>query len=160
MQSSSPNFARRGGPLRRGYADHRRNAEENMAEKLEGSPGRKKPDAATIGHNLSKIKKDGQPVSLALEPTIDILARVAARPKPPFCVGFAAETDDVVPNAEAKRRSKNVPLLVANRAQDALGSDENQVTLIDQDGAHPLPRMDKVSLARRLVAEVAARLSS
>ena len=87
-----------------------------------------------------------------------ILAAVAARPKPPFCVGFAAETDDVVPNAEAKRRAKKVPLLIANRAQDAMGSDQNEVTLLDERGAHPLPRMDKLALARRLVAEIASRL--
>ena len=106
----------------------------------------------------SKVKKSGQPTTLALKPTVDILAAVAARPKPPFCVGFAAETDDVVPNAEAKRRAKKVPLLIANRAQDALGSDQNEVTLIDEQGAHPLPRMDKLALARRLVTEIASRL--
>ena len=105
-----------------------------------------------------KLKKDGKPMTLALKPTSDILATIAARPKPPFCVGFAAETDDVVQNAEAKRRSKKVPLLVANRAQDAMGSDQNEVTLLDERGAHPLPRMDKLALARRLVAEIASRL--
>ena len=115
-------------------------------------------DYAPATAQSSKIKKDGKPVSLALEPTVDILARVAARPKPPFCVGFAAETDDVLGNAEAKRRSKKLPLLVANRAQDAIGSDENEVTLLDERGRHALPRMDKLALARRLVAEVAARL--
>ena len=106
----------------------------------------------------SKVKKSGQPTTLALKPTVDILAAVAARPKPPFCVGFAAETDDIVKNAEAKRRSKRVPLLIANRAQDAMGSDQNEVTLIDERGSHPLPRMDKLALARRLVAEIASRL--
>jgi phosphopantothenoylcysteine decarboxylase / phosphopantothenate---cysteine ligase len=106
----------------------------------------------------SKLKKNGERMTLALKPTSDILAAVAARPKPPFCVGFAAETDDIVRNAEAKRRSKKVPLLIANRAQDAMGSDENEVTLLDERGAHPLPRMDKLALARRLVAEIASRL--
>ena len=61
-------------------------------------------------------------------------------------------------NAEAKRRRKKLPLLVANRAQDAMGQDQNEVTLLDDAGAHPLPRMDKLALARRLVAEIAARL--
>jgi phosphopantothenoylcysteine decarboxylase/phosphopantothenate--cysteine ligase len=106
----------------------------------------------------SKVKKNGKSTTLALKPTVDILATVAARLKPPFCVGFAAETDDVVRNAEAKRRAKKVPLLIANRAQDAMGSDENEVTLIDERGTHPLPRMDKLALARRLVAEIASRL--
>ncbi|HEY2863886.1 MAG TPA: bifunctional phosphopantothenoylcysteine decarboxylase/phosphopantothenate--cysteine ligase CoaBC [Casimicrobiaceae bacterium] len=115
-------------------------------------------DYAPADVRTSKLKKDGKPVTLALQPTVDILAAVAARPKPPFCVGFAAETDDVVQNAEAKRRKKKLPLLIANRAQDALGSDQNEVTLLDERGAHPLPRMDKLALARRLVAEIASRL--
>jgi phosphopantothenoylcysteine decarboxylase / phosphopantothenate---cysteine ligase len=106
----------------------------------------------------SKLKKKDAPLGIALKPTVDILARVAARPKPPFCVGFAAETDDVEGNAEAKRRRKNVPLLIANRAQDALGQDENEVTLLDDVGAHRLPRMGKLALARRLVSEIAQRL--
>ena len=83
---------------------------------------------------------------------------VAARTKPPFCVGFAAESQDVERFAEDKRRRKNLPLIVANRAQDALGSDANEVVLLDDRGAHPLPRMDKLALARRLVAEIAQRL--
>jgi phosphopantothenoylcysteine decarboxylase/phosphopantothenate--cysteine ligase len=106
----------------------------------------------------SKVKKSAERMTLALKPTVDILASVAARPKPPFCVGFAAETDNVMQNAETKRRSKKVPLLIANRAQDALGNDQNEVTLLDERGAHPLPRMDKLALARTLVAEIASRL--
>ena len=108
--------------------------------------------------HASKLKKSAQPLTLALKPTVDILAGVAARPKPPYCVGFAAETNNVNENAESKRRSKKIPLLVANRAQDALGKDENEVTLLDDAGAHPLPRMGKLALARRLVAEIAQRL--
>jgi len=106
----------------------------------------------------SKIKKSDAAMTMELKPTVDILARVAARPKPPFCVGFAAETDDVTGNAEAKRRRKKVPLLIANRAQDALGQDENEVTLLDDRGAQPLPRMGKLALARVLVGEIANRL--
>ena len=115
-------------------------------------------DYAPAAPEKSKIKKTAAPRSLALKPTVDILARVAARRKPPFCVGFAAETDDVTENAEAKRRKKKVPLLVANRAQDVFGQDENEVALVDARGVHPLPRMHKLALARRLVAEIAARL--
>jgi len=105
-----------------------------------------------------KLKKSKENLTLTLQPTLDILATVAAQRNRPFCVGFAAESHDVEQLAEAKRKRKNLPLLVANRAQDALGSDENEVTLLDDAGAHPLPRMDKLALARRLVAEIAARL--
>ena len=106
-----------------------------------------------------KIKKSDETVTIALKPTTDILATVAARPNPPFCVGFAAESHDVVRLADEKRRRKRLPLIVANRAQDALGSDANEITLLDDAGAHPLPRMDKLALARRLVAEIARRLA-
>jgi phosphopantothenoylcysteine decarboxylase/phosphopantothenate--cysteine ligase len=105
-----------------------------------------------------KIKKSGDTLTVTLEPTTDILATVAARPNPPFCVGFAAESHDVVRLADEKRRRKRLPLIVANRAQDALGSDANEITLLDDAGAHPLPRMNKVALARRLVSEIARRM--
>ena len=106
-----------------------------------------------------KVKKRDAPMSIALEPTVDILATVAARADAPFCVGFAAESHDVVRHGEEKRKRKKLALLVANRAQDALGADHNEVTILDDAGAHALPRMDKLALARRLVAEIAARLT-
>lgn len=106
----------------------------------------------------SKLKKKDEALTLSLKPTVDILATVAARGRAPFCVGFAAESQDVENLGEEKRRHKKLPLLIANRAQDALGSDENEVTLLDDAGAHPLPRMNKLALARRLVAEIARRL--
>jgi phosphopantothenoylcysteine decarboxylase/phosphopantothenate--cysteine ligase len=115
-------------------------------------------DYAPAETRTTKLKKGEEPLTLTLKPTPDILAAVAARPKPPFCVGFAAETDAVNENAEAKRRRKKLPVLVANRVQDALGQDHNEVTLLDDAGAHPLPRMEKLALARRLVSEIAARL--
>ena len=106
-----------------------------------------------------KLKKDGAPLTIELAPTVDNLATVAARPNPPFCVGFAAETHEVERNAEKKRRRKKVPLLVANRAQDTFGNDDNEVTLLDDTGAHPLPKMNKLMLARRLVAEIGERIA-
>jgi phosphopantothenoylcysteine decarboxylase / phosphopantothenate---cysteine ligase len=105
-----------------------------------------------------KIKKADAPLIITLTPTVDILATVAARPDAPYCVGFAAESHDIERHAEEKRRRKKLPLVVANRAQDALGADDNEVTLFDDAGAHPLPRADKLTLARRLVAEIARRL--
>ena len=106
-----------------------------------------------------KLKKSKDALTLTLKPTLDILATVAARANPPFCVGFAAESHDVERFAEEKRKRKKLPLLIANRAQDALGNDANEVTLLDDAGAHPLPRMDKLALARRLVTEIARRFA-
>jgi phosphopantothenoylcysteine decarboxylase/phosphopantothenate--cysteine ligase len=105
-----------------------------------------------------KLKKRDDALTLKLKPTVDILASVASRPSPPFCVGFAAESHEVVAFGEEKRKRKKLPLLVANRAQDALGSDDNEVTLLDDHGAHALPRMSKALLAQRLVEEIAKRL--
>ena len=117
-------------------------------------------DYAPAQTHASKLKKSDRSLTLTLQPTVDILASVAARRDAPYCVGFAAETNDVNENAEAKRRRKKVPLLIANRAQDTLGQDDNEVTLLDDAGAHALPRMGKLALARRLVAEIAQRFAS
>ena len=108
--------------------------------------------------HAEKLKKSSDVLTLTLRPTLDILATIAARANAPFCVGFAAESHDVERLGEEKRRRKGLPLLIANRAQDALGSDTNEVTLLDNAGAHRLPRMDKLALARRLVSEIARRL--
>lgn len=110
--------------------------------------------------HAQKVKKKSEPMSIALEPTVDILATVAARANAPFCVGFAAESHDVAKLGEEKRRRKKLAMLVANRAQDAMGADDNEVTILDDDGAHALPRMDKLALARRLVGEIAARMKA
>jgi phosphopantothenoylcysteine decarboxylase/phosphopantothenate--cysteine ligase len=115
-------------------------------------------DYAPVRTSERKIKKSADDLTITLTPTVDILASVAALAHPPFCVGFAAESHDVLRNADDKRRRKRVPLLVANRVQDAFGSDSNEVTLLDDEGQHALPRMGKLELARRLVAEIARRL--
>ena len=106
-----------------------------------------------------KIKKvdGGATPSFAFVENPDILAAVAALPKPPYCVGFAAESGDLLANATAKRRRKNVPLIVANLGPATFGRDDNALTLIDDGGARELPRATKLALARRLVAEIAAR---
>jgi phosphopantothenoylcysteine decarboxylase/phosphopantothenate--cysteine ligase len=105
-----------------------------------------------------KLKKSAEAMTLSLKPTVDILATVAKESNPPFCVGFAAESHDVPRLADEKRRRKGLPLIVANRAQDALGSDANEVMLLDDAGEHPMPRLEKVALARRLVREIAKRM--
>ena len=84
---------------------------------------------------LQKLKKSSDALTLTLQPTVDILATVAALMIPPYCVGFAAESQDVERLGEEKRLRKKLPLLIANRAQDALGSDFNEVTLLDDTGA-------------------------
>ena len=94
-------------------------------------------------------------MSLQLEPTVDILASVAGRAKPPFCVGFAAESHDLDRFAEEKRRRKKLPLLAANLAQDAIGSEDNELVLFDDAGRHPLGKGPKLAQARALVQHIA-----
>lgn len=88
----------------------------------------------------------------------DILATVARRPDAPWCVGFAAESEDLEANGQAKRIAKGVPLLVANIGHATFGRDDNELLLIDERGTRLLPRADKAQLARALVAEIAQRL--
>jgi len=103
-------------------------------------------------HKIKKTSRDQ--LSLRLVPNPDILGWVAARPKPPFCVGFAAESRNLDAYAEEKRRRKKVPLMVANLAQQAIGADDNEVTLFDDKGSHKLPRASKDAVARQLIAHV------
>lgn len=105
-----------------------------------------------------KIKKGNGGLSLELEENPDILAWVAAQPKPPFCVGFAAESENLAQNAAEKRAKKRVPLMAANLAQQAIGADDNAITLYDERGEHPLGRGPKLDLARRLIEHVAGML--
>ena len=105
-----------------------------------------------------KIKKSAGPPRIDLAENPDILAHVARMPRAPFCVGFAAESEDLEKNAKSKRAKKGIPLLAANLAQKALGADENAITLYDDRGAHPLGRGPKLDQARKLVAHVAAML--
>jgi len=108
-----------------------------------------------------KIKKDvKRDFTLEMERNPDILAWVAAQKNPPFCVGFAAESENLAANARAKRAQKGVPLLAANLAQEALGADENAITLFDERGEHALGHGPKIELARKLVAHVARMLGS
>ena len=88
---------------------------------------------------------------LELVPNPDILEYVANLPDPPFCIGFAAETQNLEENAEAKRRRKKLPLLAANLAQEAIGAEDVALTLFDDSGKHPLPKSSKIEQARRLI---------
>jgi len=105
-----------------------------------------------------KIKRSTDTLSLQLTPNPDILAYVAQQPNPPFCVGFAAESENLEVYAEEKRRTKKIPLLVGNLAQQAIGSDDNELILFDDNGQQHLPRADKLTLARQLMQNIAERL--
>lgn len=107
-----------------------------------------------------KIKKDGSGLapSIAMTENPDILAAVAALPQGPYCVGFAAESQDLVQHGRAKLIRKGVPLIVGNIGPATFGRDDNALLLIDAEGEREIPHNDKLTLARELVRDIAERL--
>jgi phosphopantothenoylcysteine decarboxylase/phosphopantothenate--cysteine ligase len=111
-----------------------------------------------------KIKKDGsgQTPELTFVENPDILACVADSPAAQngalFCVGFAAESHDLLAHATAKRLRKKVPLLVGNIGPTTFGQDDNALLLVDSQGARELPHASKQSLAFELILDIARRL--
>ena len=107
-----------------------------------------------------KLKKAaGAPPALALVANPDILAGVARLAEPPLCVGFAAETEDMIDHARAKLQAKRLAMVIANAAQDAIGADDSALTIVDEAGIRALPRAPKLEQARRIVAAIAERLA-
>ena len=105
--------------------------------------------------HTQKIKKTIRKMTIELVPTVDILAWVASQPNPPFCVGFAAESNNVVEYARKKRENKKIPMIVANLAILAIGADDNEITILDANGEHVFPRGLKTEIARVIVAHAA-----
>ena len=103
-----------------------------------------------------KLKKDTggiPPIELVENP--DILAEVAALKDGPFCVGFAAESQNLEAYAQAKRKKKSIPLIAGNLIQDGFGGDDNTLILFDEAGAHPLKPAAKSVLASQLIQHIA-----
>ena len=111
--------------------------------------------------NAHKIKKDGKKIAPVFELTEneDILADVARLSPRPYCVGFAAESENLLKHARDKLARKNVPLIVGNLGPATFGRDDNALVLVDADGERELPQADKLTLARQLVQEIARRIA-
>ncbi|WP_308026937.1 bifunctional phosphopantothenoylcysteine decarboxylase/phosphopantothenate--cysteine ligase CoaBC [Neisseria mucosa] len=108
-----------------------------------------------------KMKKDGSgkvPV-IELTENPDILASIASLPNPPFCVGFAAESERVLEHAKVKRIRKNIPMLVANQISQSMGKTTNQITIIDDENEISFPETDKRQAADNIVKHLTARLN-
>jgi phosphopantothenoylcysteine decarboxylase/phosphopantothenate--cysteine ligase len=120
-------------------------------------------DWRPVSASERKIKKEasGKPPELEFVENTDILATVAQSDRAQrgdlFCVGFAAESHDLLANAQAKRLRKGVPLLVGNIGPDTFGKDDNALLLIDASGATELPRDSKLALARKLIATISEK---
>ena len=112
-------------------------------------------DYYVANRSTKKIKKEGGVPTLELALNPDIVEAVAKRADPPFCVGFAAESEKLEEHAEAKRRRKKLPLLAANLAQSAIEADDNELVLFDDEGSHRLGRSSKLDQARLLIQHIA-----
>lgn len=105
-----------------------------------------------------KIKKNGTATpELQFEMNPDILASVAAKQDGPWCVGFAAETENLSEYAQQKRLRKGIPMLIGNLAQHVMDADHTTVSIFDDHGEHPLPLSHKQDVARQLVHAIAQR---
>ena len=119
-------------------------------------------DYKVANRSEQKLKKDptGSAPTITLTENPDILASVARLPDAPFCVGFAAESEQVLTHARAKRAKKGVPLLVANQVSQAMGTATNQVILLDDAQEISLPEMSKDDTAAAIVAHLARLLDT
>ena len=104
-------------------------------------------------------KVDPSGLSLEFAQNPDILAEVAALPDGPWCVGFAAETNNLSEYAQSKRQRKNTPLIVGNLAQDTMNADTTTMILFDEQGEHPMPKLSKDEAAGHLIQQIALRLA-
>lgn len=114
---------------------------------------------SNVSERKLKKQNDGDAPKLVFEQNPDILAAVAALPNKPYCVGFAAESENLVEHGKNKRMKKGVPLLVGNIGPQTFGRDHNELILFDEQGHMRLPPADKQQLAQQLVAEITRRLS-
>lgn len=118
-------------------------------------------DYKVANASTQKLKKDGsgQPPLIELAENPDILAGVAALPDAPFCVGFAAESENVLAYARAKRLKKGVPMLIANQVSQAMGKPTNQITILDDFGETAFPESSKEETARSIVRHLSGLLN-
>lgn len=109
--------------------------------------------------SAQKIKKtESIEAHLKLVQNPDILATVANLDNPPYCIGFAAESQNLEAYVQEKRRAKNVPMMIGNLAQHALGNDYNELLICDDKSVIPLPRASKQELAQQLITAIAKRI--
>tara|TARA_B100000686_G_scaffold345722_1_gene430837 strand:- start:64 stop:1269 length:1206 start_codon:yes stop_codon:yes gene_type:complete len=111
-------------------------------------------DFYLTNNSMQKIKRTSGNISLTFSPNPDILGFVSKLIKPPFCVGFAAETENLEKNAKAKRSKMKIPLLAANLVPNAINSDKSELILFDNEGKHLLPNALKIEQARHIIKHV------
>lgn len=118
-------------------------------------------DYKVKNRSTQKFKKDknAKPLSIELDENPDTLASIASLPNPPFCIGFAAETENVMAYAREKRIKKKIPVIVANDVSIAMGKTTNQIVIIDDDAELSFPETSKDEAAMRIVERLAVYLN-
>lgn len=106
-----------------------------------------------------KLKKDFTGISLQLEPTIDILKEVGLSKNKIFKVGFAAESENLIENAQKKLKTKNLDLIVANLIQESMGMDDAKISIIDKNNVIDVPKSNKIVAAKVILEEIARHMS-
>ena len=118
-------------------------------------------DWAVKNASAQKIKKSDQTnPALEFELNPDILAEVAKKSsgKKPYCVGFAAETNDLEKHAQEKRLKKNIPMLLGNLGPDTFGLDENQLLIVEEKGMTKTNKLNKTALSREIIQLVSTKI--
>jgi phosphopantothenoylcysteine decarboxylase/phosphopantothenate--cysteine ligase len=111
--------------------------------------------------SAQKIKKSDQTnPALEFELNPDILTEVAKKVsgKKPYCIGFAAETNDLEKHAQEKRIKKNIPMLLANLGPDTFGLDDNQLLIVEEKGMTKTNKLDKTALSREIIQLVSTKI--
>ena len=121
-------------------------------------------DYSPVHINESKIKKDGRNAAMVLElkENQDILKSVSELEERPYVVGFAAETDNLIENAEKKLKNKNLDLIVANDVSDkeiGFDSDENEVTLITHEEKQLIQKQNKRKISKNIIEFISGRIN-
>ncbi len=121
-------------------------------------------DYSPVKASDSKIKKDGSssPMVLELKENQDILKSVSELEQRPYVVGFAAETNDLIKNAEKKLSNKNLDLIIANDVSNkdiGFDSDDNEVTLITKKGKHLIERQNKRKVSKKIIDFISGRIN-
>jgi phosphopantothenoylcysteine decarboxylase/phosphopantothenate--cysteine ligase len=107
-----------------------------------------------------KLKKDGLDITLQLTPTVDILKEIGLSKNQIFKVGFAAENENLIENAQKKLKEKNLDLIVANLIHESMGLEDTKISIIDKNNVIDLPKSNKIVAAKAILQEIAHRIHS
>jgi len=107
-----------------------------------------------------KLKKSDSDMTLQLTPTIDILKEIGLSKNKIFKVGFAAENENLIENAQKKLKAKNLDLIVANLIHESMGLEDTKISIVDKNNVIDVPKSNKIVAAKAILKEIAHRIHS